>query len=74
MVKSPVTLSTLPEGFDTNQVQLSSGEQQDTLTVALENTGIVPAPDAGIAEVCVCPLWVWQHNFDAVAVTSLNSS
>jgi len=46
-VKSPVTLSTLPEGFVANQVPLSSDEQQETLTVALEST----TPDAGIAEV-----------------------
>ena len=54
-MKSPVTLSTLPEGFTANQVPLSSDEQQDTLTVALESTGIVPTPDAGITEVtCLC--------------------
>ena len=54
-VKSPVVIATLssPKNFTPAQVTpLPAAEgNQDTLTVSLESTGIVPHPDAGISEV-----------------------
>jgi len=58
--KSPLTAATLSstENFTAGQVTPSPAEgNQDTLTVSLEGTGIVPHSDAGIAEVTNCILY-----------------
>lgn len=55
--KSPVATATLSsaENFTADQVTpLPAEGNQDTLTVSLESTGIVPHSDAGISEVVNC--------------------